>query len=112
MDGKKVKDYLDKKDISQQSLADEMDISKQTLSNWLGKAVLTDVQREKIIKALKLPENFFEAAVQEPAAIYGSKDLLDCLKVKAVLEERVAQLETRILEKDATIKILTKQLNK
>lgn len=115
MDGEKVRLYLKENGITAQSVADSLEIKKQTISAWLKSGTLSEPQRSALKKALKLPTNFFDHSfnqVGEGNVSYGttSAALAECQKERAVLEERVAQLTARLAEKDSTIRILTKQL--
>lgn len=114
MHGTALKDYLRRNGITQEKAAEQLNISRQTLTVWLRTGQFDAEQQRRIMAAFNLPASFFalsDSRVNEDAVGYSATAALaECVKERAVLEERVSQLELRLQEKDATIKLLTKHL--
>ena len=114
MNGRTLKNYLEQQGITVTEAAGTLGVTRATLHNWLSAAAFDEKKKALIKKTLRLPNNFFDnpTQVRENNVVYRTVAvaIAECDKEKAVLEERVAQLTERLAEKDATIKLLSKQL--
>ena len=122
MNGKKLKEMLNKLGITQRSLAEKMNVTPQTISAFLSASDIRTSTIERISAVTGMPVSYWygEASKEQSAvatgngiAVTGNNNVAGNVTNSDtnILQERVILLQRILEEKERLIQVLIKQNN-